>query len=87
MNVLKFWMIPEPKPFFWQELYRFALYVRILEFAETIFFVLRKKQRQVSFLHVYHHLTVPLLLWVGSNFDESKTIGKRRSISKRSLFE
>lgn len=37
---------------------------RMSEFFETIVFVLRKKQNQVSILHVYHHIIVVTLLWV-----------------------
>lgn len=31
-------------------------------------FVLRKKDRQISFLHVYHHVSTFLLCWVGCKF-------------------
>ncbi|XP_033753495.1 elongation of very long chain fatty acids protein 4-like [Pecten maximus] len=41
---------------------------KIIEFMDTIFFVLRKKNRQISFLHVYHHSTMPLLWWIGVKF-------------------
>lgn len=37
--------------------------LRASEFIETIFFVLRKKQEQVSFLHVYHHIMTLVLFW------------------------
>jgi hypothetical protein len=37
---------------------------RISEFLETIFFILRKKFNQVSILHVYHHISIPFLLWI-----------------------
>ncbi|KAM3961926.1 very long chain fatty acid elongase 4-like [Aphomia sociella] len=33
---------------------------KLSELLDTVFFVLRKKQNQVSFLHVYHH---SLMLW------------------------
>lgn len=33
-----------------------------------VFFVLRKKNNQISFLHVYHHSTMPLLWWTGVTF-------------------
>lgn len=45
-------------------LYWFFIILRTSEFVETIFFVLRKKQNQVSFLHIYHHIAVASLLWV-----------------------
>lgn len=36
---------------------------RLVEWVDTIFFVLRKRQRQVTKLHVFHHSFVPLLSW------------------------
>lgn len=42
--------------------------LRMSEFFETVIFVLRKKQSQVSFLHVYHHVTVILLLWITAKY-------------------
>ncbi|XP_021345751.1 elongation of very long chain fatty acids protein 4-like [Mizuhopecten yessoensis] len=41
---------------------------KIIEFMDTFFFVLRKKNQQISFLHVYHHSTMPLLWWIGVKF-------------------
>lgn len=38
----------------------FILLVRISEYMDTIFFTLRKKQNQVTFLHVFHHAFVPM---------------------------
>lgn len=38
--------------------------LRILEFIETIFFVLRKKYNQASFLHVFHHIGSVLMTWL-----------------------
>lgn len=32
--------------------------IKVLDLADTIFFILRKKTSQVSFLHVYHHVAV-----------------------------
>ena len=37
----------------------------MIEFCDTIFFVLRKKNHQVSFLHVYHHVTMFPIWWIG----------------------
>lgn len=39
------------------------LWLRLAEFSETVVFVLRKKQNQVSPLHVYHHISTVVLLW------------------------
>lgn len=38
--------------------------VKILDLFDTIFFVLRKKSQQISFLHVYHHVAVLSGAWV-----------------------
>jgi hypothetical protein len=46
--------------------------LRIIEFIETVMFVLRKKQNQVSPLHVYHHISTVCLLWVFFNYHPSK---------------
>jgi hypothetical protein len=44
--------------------YWYFFILRLSEFSETIVFVLRKKQNQVSFLHVYHHITVVAIVWI-----------------------
>lgn len=36
---------------------------RLVEFADTIFFVLRKKETQVTSFHVFHHSSVPTTSW------------------------
>ncbi|XP_049285972.1 elongation of very long chain fatty acids protein AAEL008004-like [Anopheles funestus] len=38
----------------------FYFLLKILDLADTVFFVLRKKQSHVSFLHVYHHTIMVL---------------------------
>jgi len=38
---------------------------KYIDLLDTVFFVLRKKHSQVTFLHLYHHITVPTLGWVG----------------------
>ena len=42
--------------------------VKLVELVETVFFVLRKKQSQISFLHVYHHTSTLFLSWVGVKY-------------------
>ncbi|XP_065284092.2 very long chain fatty acid elongase 7-like [Dermacentor albipictus] len=37
---------------------------KVFELADTVFFVLRKKNHQVSALHVVHHVTVPWNMWL-----------------------
>ncbi|XP_043289108.1 elongation of very long chain fatty acids protein [Venturia canescens] len=43
-------------------------FAKIIELLDTIFFVLRKKQNQVSFLHVYHHTVTALYSWAYLKF-------------------
>lgn len=38
---------------------------KLIEFNDTLFFVLRKKNNQLTFLHVYHHSTMFGLWWIG----------------------
>lgn len=49
-----------------------CILLRLSEFLETIFFILRKKFNQVSMLHVYHHISVPFLLWVSLKYSSSR---------------
>lgn len=41
---------------------------KFTEFFDTFFFVLRKKQNQVSTLHVIHHGVMPMSVWFGVKF-------------------
>ncbi|KAL0277540.1 UNVERIFIED_CONTAM: hypothetical protein PYX00_004790 [Menopon gallinae] len=36
---------------------------KITELLDTIFFVLRKKNNQITFLHMYHHTVMPMISW------------------------
>lgn len=38
---------------------------KLVELLDTIFFVLRKKSDQITFLHVFHHSIVPPFCWIG----------------------
>ena len=40
---------------------------KVWDFWDTIFIVLGKKWRQLSFLHVYHHTTIFLFYWLNAN--------------------
>ncbi|XP_017798362.1 PREDICTED: elongation of very long chain fatty acids protein AAEL008004-like [Habropoda laboriosa] len=42
--------------------------LKILDLIDTIFFVLRKKENQISFLHVYHHTGMIFGSWVATKF-------------------
>ncbi|XP_062986434.1 very long chain fatty acid elongase 2 [Elgaria multicarinata webbii] len=41
---------------------------KVIEFADTAFFVLRKKNSQITFLHVYHHATMFNIWWCVMNW-------------------
>lgn len=38
---------------------------KLLEFVDTLFFIVRKKFKQLTFLHVYHHSTMFCFWWIG----------------------
>nr|XP_029708454.1 elongation of very long chain fatty acids protein AAEL008004-like [Aedes albopictus] len=42
--------------------------LKVLDLADTVFFVLRKKQSHVSFLHVYHHAVMVTLSFLAVIF-------------------
>ncbi|VVC28055.1 ELO family, conserved site,ELO family [Cinara cedri] len=41
---------------------------KLLDLFDTVFFVLRKKQTHVSFLHVYHHVNMVITIWTFLKF-------------------
>ncbi|XP_069354763.1 very long chain fatty acid elongase 7-like [Maniola hyperantus] len=45
------------------------LLAKITELLDTIFFVLKKNGRQVTFLHVYHHSMVVIVTWIALKMD------------------
>ncbi|CAL7946958.1 unnamed protein product [Xylocopa violacea] len=46
----------------------YILCLKIIDFIETGVFVLRKKQNQVSFLHLYHHVSTALFSWLCAKY-------------------
>lgn len=48
------------------EIWLFYIYwlTKFVDLLDTIFFVLRKKDNQISVLHLYHHSVVPILGWL-----------------------
>lgn len=36
---------------------------KLTELLDTVFFVLRKKDKQITFLHLYHHTVMPMISW------------------------
>lgn len=45
------------------------LFLRLAELSETVVFVLRKKQNQVSILHVYHHISTAVIVWIYTKYN------------------
>ncbi|XP_014616901.1 PREDICTED: elongation of very long chain fatty acids protein 1-like [Polistes canadensis] len=41
----------------------YTLLLKVIDLIETGVFVLRKKNRQISVLHIYHHISTVLLTW------------------------
>uniref|UniRef100_A0A1B0G676 Elongation of very long chain fatty acids protein n=1 Tax=Glossina morsitans morsitans TaxID=37546 RepID=A0A1B0G676_GLOMM len=41
---------------------------KIVDFMDTIFMILRKKNHQITFLHVYHHAIMVVLSWVSMKY-------------------
>ncbi|XP_070153472.1 very long chain fatty acid elongase 7 [Polyergus mexicanus] len=41
---------------------------KLIELLDTVFFVMRKKDHQISFLHLYHHSMMPIAAWIGIKF-------------------
>nr|ACO11736.1 Elongation of very long chain fatty acids protein AAEL008004 [Caligus rogercresseyi] len=37
---------------------------KLLDLLDTVFFVLRKKDNQITFLHVFHHVSMPIYAWI-----------------------
>ncbi|XP_014616919.1 PREDICTED: elongation of very long chain fatty acids protein 1-like [Polistes canadensis] len=41
-----------------------AIISKMVDLLETVIFVLRKKDKQISFLHLYHHISTLLIGWI-----------------------
>jgi elongation of very long chain fatty acids protein 7 len=48
--------------------FQFTHLIKIVDLIETTFFCFRKKSDQVSFLHVYHHITTMLFSWISCKY-------------------
>lgn len=59
----------------------FNTIVRIVELVETIFFILRKKFNQASFLHIYHHISSIAIIWSILKYEPSKYHRKFEALS------
>ncbi|CAH2097995.1 unnamed protein product [Euphydryas editha] len=47
---------------------------KISELLDTVFFVLRKKDKQITFLHIYHHSSTLIIAWAFSKYWPSETL-------------
>ena len=59
---------------------------KLLEFMDTFFFILRKKNGQISFLHVYHHATMFPLWWIGIKWVAGGQCKQNDVLSKESRY-
>lgn len=41
---------------------------KLIEFMDTFFFILRKNNHQVTFLHIYHHISMLNIWWFVMNW-------------------
>ncbi|XP_014784232.1 elongation of very long chain fatty acids protein 4 isoform X1 [Octopus bimaculoides] len=41
---------------------------KLIEMLDTVFFILRQKNEQITFLHVYHHVTMFPIWWIGTKW-------------------
>src|SRR6218665_3863006 len=47
------------------EFYSYSM-TKFIDYLDTAFFILRKKDSQITTLHVYHHVSVPIVGWICS---------------------
>lgn len=60
--------------------------LKIFDFLDTIFFILRKKNNQVTTLHVIHHAIMPFSAYAGFKLDGTSTAGFTLMINSFSKF-
>ncbi|XP_065155439.1 very long chain fatty acid elongase 7-like [Atheta coriaria] len=46
----------------------FYYMVKVVDLLDTVFFILRKKESQATFLHIYHHFGMFFVGWVGTKY-------------------
>lgn len=75
MNLHKFSFKCTPVDYSYDEFALFSLNItwlylvnKLMDLLDTVFFVLRKKTQQITFLHVYHHIMMCVLSLVGARY-------------------
>ena len=48
--------------------FRWYYFSKMLEMLDSVFFIVRKRERQLTFLHIYHHSTMFCLWWIGVKY-------------------
>ncbi|XP_014236371.1 elongation of very long chain fatty acids protein 1-like [Trichogramma pretiosum] len=58
------------RPIDWRmvNIVHWTLMLKIIDLIETVVFVLRKKNNQISFLHVYHHISTVVVTYVCTKY-------------------
>ncbi|KAG8173637.1 hypothetical protein JTE90_019979 [Oedothorax gibbosus] len=63
-----------------RKLHTWHLYlIKFIDLLDAVFFVLRKKDKQITFLHVFHHVAV---CWVYYRYIETLDMEEKHFISK-----
>ena len=57
-----------PRPYKIAKIMWYIFMLKTFDYTETVLFVLRKKTRQVSFLHLYHHVSSSMLSWMFAKY-------------------
>ncbi|XP_047986610.1 elongation of very long chain fatty acids protein 7-like isoform X1 [Leguminivora glycinivorella] len=63
----------DTQPYMVRGVYIYFL-AKISELLDTVFFVLRKKMNQVSFLHVYHHSLMAISTWFALKYNPTDVL-------------
>jgi len=48
-------------------MWRFHFF-KVLELSDTVFIILKGKKQRLTFVHIYHHVTVVILTWAAVRY-------------------